>query len=68
MRVGVNAAIQGTNDGLFLFVTYRRLGRIEYVDVSDTEGPTELSGNGEVPVQVVGPPAPTSSREDRSGP
>lgn len=42
MRVRVNAAIRGTNDGLFLFTLGDKLAGIEYAGVADEGDPPEL--------------------------
>lgn len=42
MHIRVNAAIQGTHDGLFLFMLGGKLGGIEYVGVSQEGDPQEL--------------------------
>lgn len=42
MKIQVNAAVDGSDDGLFLFTVAGRLGGIEYVGVSGEPDPAEL--------------------------
>ena len=44
MKIEVNAAVDGSDDGLFLFTVAGRLGGIEYVGVSGERDPAEFPG------------------------
>jgi hypothetical protein len=53
MHIRVNAAIQGMNDGLFLFTVGNHLGGIEYVGVSENGDPSEFPDPGLLTVEPV---------------
>lgn len=53
MRIRVNAGIQGTHDGLFLFMLGDKLGGIEYVGVSPEGDPQELPDPSALVIETV---------------
>ena len=52
MRICVNAAVEGSWDGLFLFAVGDHLGGIEYVGVSGERDPAELPEPSRLRVQL----------------
>lgn len=53
LRIRVNAAIQGTHDGLFLFMLAGKLGGVEYVGVSPEGDPQELPDPSALVIEAV---------------